>query len=364
MKRLLLPTIVLSLLVGAACTRTVIERVPASSPAAVDVGGVNPAGDPVVQVVKKVRPAIVNVTTDLFQPSPFAQPGRGVGTGVVVRSDGIVVTNFHVVEGATRITVITPPPHSKRYSARVIGGDQSGDIAVLKVDAQGLPTVPLGNSAQLQLGERVVALGYALALPGGPTVTAGIVSGQGRTIEAQDPNCTSCPNQRRVYNGVIQTDAAINPGNSGGALVNLAGQVVGINTAGANQAENIGFAIPINSAKPIIQHAVTHPSAPVAYLGVVTQDVSPGLAFQFNLAVGSGALVVDVIAGGPAAKAGIGRGDVITGFDGTKVTSSSQLGDLIHGHSPGDAVRVSFVQPGGARKTATVTLGVNPAPQA
>jgi serine protease Do len=365
MKRVLVPALAVSLLAATACTRTVVERVPTNSPAAVDVGGANPAADPVVQVVKRVRPAIVNVTTDLFQPTPFGQPGRGVGSGLLVRSDGIVVTNFHVVEGATHITVITPPPNSKRYTARVIGGDQGADLAVLKVDGQGLPTVPLGNSAQLQLGERVVALGYALALPGGPTVTSGIVSAQGRTIEAQDPNCGSaCPNGRRIYNGVIQTDAAINPGNSGGSLVNLAGQVVGINTAGANQAENIGFAIPINAAKPIILQAVNHPSAPVAYLGVVTQDVGPSLAFQFNLPVNSGALVLDVVAGGPAATSGIERGDVITGFDGTAVTSSTQLRDLIHRHSPGDAVRVSLVTRDRTRKTVTVTLGVNPVPQA
>jgi len=132
----------------------------------------------------------------------------------------------------------------------VIGGDQNADLAVLKIEAKGLHTVPLGNSGRLELGERVVALGYALALPGGPTVTSGIVSALGCTIQAQDPNCDTCKNGVRTYTGVVQTDAAINPGNSGGPLVNLAGQVVGIYTAGANQAENIGFAIATNGPGP------------------------------------------------------------------------------------------------------------------
>src|SRR6266545_3828172 len=329
MKRSLVPVIASAALAVTACTRTVIERVPVrSSPVTVDVGAADPSMDPTVRVVEAVRPAVVNVTTNLFQPNPLGgESGRGVGTGFVIRSDGIVVTNFHVVEHAQRITVITPPPDSTRYTARVIGGDQNADLAVLKIQASGLHTVPLGNSGRLELGERVVALGYALALPGGPTVTSGIVSALGRTIQAQDPNCDTCKNGVRTYTGVVQTDAAINPGNSGGPLVNLAGQVVGINTAGANQAENIGFAIATNAARPIIDDAATNPSAPVAYLGVSTQDVSPSLALQFGLAVQSGALVIDVVPGGP-----------------------------------GDDVAIGVVTPGGQEQTITATLGVNPLP--
>jgi S1-C subfamily serine protease len=365
MNRALVSLMVVSALAVPACTRTVIERVPVqSSPAAVDLGTADPSLDPVVQVVEAVRPAVVNVTTNLFQPNPLGgESGRGVGTGFVIRSDGIVVTNFHVVEHAQQITVITPPPDSKRYTARVIGGDQNADLAVLKIEAKGLPTVPLGNSGRLELGERVVALGYALALPGGPTVTSGIVSALGRTIQAQDPNCDICKNGVRTYTGVVQTDAAINPGNSGGPLVNLAGQVIGINTAGANQAENIGFAIATNAARPIIDEAATNPSAPVAYLGVTTQDVSPSLALQFGLPVQSGALVLDVVPGGPADKAGIRQEDVIVGLDGKGVTDSSALRELILSHRPGDRVPVSVVAQGGQKRTVTATLGVNPLPQ-
>ncbi len=365
MKRFLVPVMAVAVVVVTACTRTVIERVPVrSSPVTVDVGAADPSLDPIVRVVQAVRPAVVNVTTNLFQPNPLGgESGRGVGTGFVIRSDGIVVTNFHVVEHAQRITVITPPPDSTRYTARVIGGDQNADLAVLKIQASGLHTVPLGNSGRLELGERVVALGYALALPGGPTVTSGIVSALGRTIQAQDPNCDTCKNGVRTYTGVVQTDAAINPGNSGGPLVNLAGQVVGINTAGANQAENIGFAIATNAARPIVDEAATNPSAPVAYLGVTTQDVSPSLALQFGLPVQSGALVLDVVPGGPADRAGIRQGDVILGLDGKDVTDSTSLRELLLSHRPGDRVAVGVVTQGGQKKTITATLGVNPLPQ-
>jgi S1-C subfamily serine protease len=365
MKRFLVPVMAVAVVVVTACTRTVIERVPVrSSPVTVDVGAADPSLDPIVRVVQAVRPAVVNVTTNLFQPNPLGgESGRGVGTGFVIRSDGIVVTNFHVVEHAQRITVITPPPDSTRYTARVIGGDQNADLAVLKIQASGLHTVPLGNSGRLELGERVVALGYALALPGGPTVTSGIVSALGRTIQAQDPNCDTCKNGMRTYTGVVQTDAAINPGNSGGPLVNLAGQVVGINTAGANQAENIGFAIATNAARPIIDDAATNPSAPVAYLGVSTQDVSPSLALQFGLPVQSGALVLDVVPGGPADRAGIRQGDVIVGLDGKDVTDSTSLRELLLSHQPGERVAVGVVTQGGQKKTITATLGVNPLPQ-
>jgi S1-C subfamily serine protease len=367
MKRSLAAVLAAAVLAVPACTRTVIEHVaarsPQGSPASLSLsGGLDTSADPIVQVVQKVRPAVVNVTTDLVQQGPFGtQGGQGVGSGFIVRSDGIIVTNYHVVEKAGRITVITPPPDSKRYQARVIGGDQTADLAVLKIDASGLPTVSLGDSSQLLLGQRVVALGYALALKGGPTVTTGIVSALGRTIDAQDPNCDACANFSRTYSNVIQTDAAINPGNSGGPLVNLAGQVVGINTAGAGQAENIGFAIEIDAAAPTITAAAANPSAPVAYLGVVTEDVSQSLAFQFGLPVSTGAYVVDVTPGGPAESAGVQAGYVIVGFDGHDVTSSSQLGGLIRDHVPSDHVPLEVVTPSG-RKTITVTLGVNPLP--
>ena len=274
----------------------------------------------------------------------------------------MIVTNYHVVEGAQRITVITQAPDQQRYPARVIGGDPTADLAVLKISAQSLPTVALGDSSGLLLGQRVVAIGYALALPGGPTVTSGIVSALGRTIRVPDSNFR--PSGQRTYTNVIQTDAAINPGNSGGPLVNLQGQVVGIDTAGAgaSNAENIGFAISIDTAKSVIADAVSNPEAPVAFLGVTNQDVTPGLAFQFSLPVQRGVYVDAVAPQSPAEKAGIKAGDVIVAFDGHGVTTSDRLGTLIQAHTPGDNATVTVVDPNGNRRTVSVTLGVRPLP--
>ncbi len=367
MKRSLIVLLAAAVFVVPACTGAktglTVSRV---SPAAVDVSSLNTGNDPIVRVVQMVRPAVVSVTTDLIQQSQFgSQTGQGVGTGFIIRSDGIIVTNYHVVENAQHITVITPGPDVKHYDARVIGGDQTADLAVLKIDATGLPTVALGDSTKLQLGQRVVALGYALALEGGPTVTTGIVSALDRTITARDQNCSppTCANGSRTYSNVIQTDAAINPGNSGGPLVNLAGQVIGINTAGDSNAQNIGFAISISAAEPTIAQAVAHPLAPVAYLGVVGQDVTRGLAFQFGLPVSAGAYIVNPAPGGPAEAAGIGPGDVIVSFDGKAVTGWQMLGDMIRAHQPGDVVQVGYVTPSGDKKLVNVTLGKNPLPQ-
>ncbi len=368
MSRLLIPIVAVALALSACTSRgpTTSSSGPAglASPAAVTI----PSGDSgggVVGVVKQVLPAVVNVTSEVQQQLPFGatQTGKGVGTGFILTTDGYIVTNWHVVEGASRITVTTSGGDPKEYQARVVGGDANADLAVLKVDASGLPTVPLGSSGALQLGQRVVAIGYALALEGGPTVTAGIVSAMNRTISAQDLNCQTCKNRSRTYTGIVQTDAAINPGNSGGPLVNLLGQVVGINTAGAgaSQAENVGFAIAIDEAKPIIRQAVAHPEAPVGYLGVVTTPVTPQLALQDNLTVDHGAFVVDVTQGGPADKAGIARGDVIVSLDGKSVADNASLGSMIQSHKPGERVSVTIAS-GGSQRTVTVTLGTRPLP--
>lgn len=321
------------------------------------------SGDPIVAVVRKVAPAVVNVTTAVPNPDALlggADTGKGVGTGFIVRSDGIIVTNFHVVEGALNIKVTLPPPDNRSFTARVIGADQDRDLAILKVNGTGLPTVPLGNSKAAQLGERVIALGYALALPGGPTVTSGIISSLARTVQAADPQA---PNQIRTYQDALQTDAAINPGNSGGPLVDLAGNVVGINTAGNQQAENVGFAIAItDSVKALISQAISHPQGALAYLGVSSQTVDAGVAAQFDLAIDHGALVLALAPGGPADKAGINTGDVIVAFGGKTVQTSDDLGKLILDRKPGDAVPVNVVHRDGSKATLRVTLGVRPLP--
>ena len=319
-------------------------------------------GEPVEAVVERVLPSVVNVTTDIFQQDGT---GQGVGTGFIIRSDGVIVTNCHVVEAASKITVFTSDADPEQFDARVIGSDCLHDLAVLKIDAKDMPTVQLGDSADLVLGQRVVALGYALALEGGPTVTAGIVSSLDRTITAQDPNCdpeTCGADQTRTYSNVIQTDAAINHGNSGGPLVNMRGQVVGINSAGDDSAQNIGFAIAIDSVKQTIADAQENPLAPSAYLGVITQDVTTDLAFQFGLKVDEGAYVVSTTADGPAEGVGIQEGDVIVSIDGHDVVSGQDVGDILEGLDPGQQVPVEIVSTDGARRTIDVTLAARPGP--
>jgi putative serine protease PepD len=358
MRRALLALGVVAALAFSACTTGTTTTT--SSPA--EPKAVFPSSQPtvatgqgaVVQVVRNVLPAVVNVVAD-------SSEGQGEGTGFVVRSDGIVVTNFHVVEGASKVTVLSSAEEPVHYDARVIGGDEEADLAVLKVDATDLPTVAMGNSSDLQLGQQVVALGYALGLAGGPSVTTGVVSSLTRRITVQDSRCTGCTNGERVYTDVIQTDAAINPGNSGGPLLNMAGQVVGINTAGANQAENIGFAIQIDSIKPTIFQAAENPSQPVAFMGISSADASdPSVQFEFDPQVSSGAVIVDLVSGGPAEQGGIQVGDVVVQFGGQAVDSAERLGELIREHRPGDEVEVGVVHSDGSRDALTVTLGVNP----
>ena len=305
---------------------------------------------PVERVVRRVLPAVVNVVAD-----------GGEGTGFIIREDGVIVTNYHVVEGASSVQVLTSEEDPQAFDARVIGGDIQADLAVLDVDAEALPTVPLGDSDALGLGQQVVAIGYALGLEGGPSVTSGIVSSLTREITVPDPGCAECEQQQRVYADVIQTDAAINPGNSGGPLVDLAGNVVGINSAGSTGAENIGFAIQINSVKPTIFHAADNPGEPVAFMGVSSTDASdPEFQFQFNSAAGSGAGVVEVVPNGPAEAAGVEVGDVIVSFGGDEVSTSVELGEAIRSHEPGESVEFEVVRPDGEQATLTVVLGENP----
>jgi serine protease Do len=347
-------------LVASACTVRTTTTPPASPATGSALGSTLPASDePIAAVAAAALPAVVNVTTDVFSSS--GETGQGVGTGFIVRPDGIVVTNCHVVEGATAITVFTSAKDPDRYDARVIGGDCEHDLAVLKIDGNDLPTLPLGDSADLSLGQGVVAIGYALALQGGPTVTSGIVSSLDRTVQVQDPNCDVCRNFTRTYSSVIQTDAAINHGNSGGPLLNMRGQVVGINSAGADTAENIGFAIAIDSVKASIQQAIDEPLAPTGYLGVQTADVTPALAMQLDLSSDQGAYVVATTKGGPADDAGIRSGDVITSVDGKAVSDTGDLGQILADLEPGNSVPVVIERAGG-QQTLTVTLDARPYP--
>ena len=262
-RRMLVPLVAATALFASACSVSLGSgsgASPASGGTAStlqETTSTNSGGDPVVAAIDEVAPAVVTITSRMApQQSPFGitSGGEATGTGFVVRSDGVVVTNHHVIDGAQDVTVTMPQPDGRTLDAIVVATDEQHDLAVLRVDATGLPAVQLGNSADLQLGQQVVALGYALGLEGGPTVTSGIVSSLDRTIQVQDP---SAPSGTRIYADVLQTDAAINPGNSGGPLIDLEGNVVGIDSAGSSSAENIGFAIAVDAAKPLIDEALS-----------------------------------------------------------------------------------------------------------
>jgi putative serine protease PepD len=313
----------------AAGSATTATTAPATGSAAAPITG---AALDVKGILAKVEPSVVDIYASSRRES-------GEGTGIIISPDGYILTNAHVVEGASRVSV-SVAGSSKSLPATVIGADEGNDVALIKIDnASGLPAAELGRSADVKVGEDVVAIGNALGLRGDPTVTRGIVSALNRTVE----NLT----------GMIQTDAAINPGNSGGPLVNSAGQVIGINTAvAADGAQNIGFAIPIDKAKALADRLKTGQGpAPVAFLGVSTTETSDG---------SGGAQVVQLVAGGPAQKAGIAVGDLIVTFDGKPVSSADGLSGLVQARQPGDTVQV-VVERNGASRTISVTLGTKPA---
>jgi serine protease Do len=309
------------------------------------------AGD-VQSILARVEPAVVSIRTRTLSLGDFLKPvpGEGAGTGFIIGSDGVIVTNNHVVAGAQSIEVVFAD--DRKMPARVLGKDPSTDLAVVKVEAGGLPTALLGDSGQLKVGDDVVAIGNALALEGGPTVTRGIVSALNRSITAE--------NGERLEH-VLQTDAAINPGNSGGPLVNAAGEVVGINTAVAGDAQNIGFSIAISPARPIIdQLRQGTPTQSRPFLGVQMFTVTPSIAEGLGIKATSGALVADVTAGSGAEVAGLQKGDVITAIDGKEVKAAEDVTAAVNGHKPGDQIKVTYRR-GDATTDADVKLGERPA---
>jgi serine protease Do len=290
------------------------------------------------EIVKKITPSVVAIHTEVTAYDIFLQPipSQGVGTGIIIDSNGYIVTNNHVIENAQSVQVITDD--GKSYDAVKVNGDPLTDVAVIQIDAKNLPVAEIGSSKALLVGEGVVAVGNALALEGGPTVTSGIVSYIGRSI--MEPNGT-------VLYDLIQTDAAINPGNSGGPLLNMSGQVIGINSAVASQAENIGFAIAITPALPVIEQLIHQGRIVRPYLGV-------GLYTTTN-----GVVITSVDAGSPADKAGLEVGDTVTQFAGQKVTTAEELRlAIISGHI-GDRVEITFIRNGTENKT-FATLAASP----
>jgi serine protease Do len=334
----------------------------AAAAAATPANSTAPAALPdVASVAAKVRPAtvlvlnIVQGRTSRTSATTTDVP-QGAGTGFIIDSSGIIVTNAHVVEGAQKLKVQLPPPDGREFDATLVGTASNNDLAVLRISATNLPTVPLGNSSQLRIGEWVVAIGNALALEGGPTVTAGVVSATGR--DESEPSTTRGQAGPTLFD-LIQTDAAINPGNSGGPLVNMRGEVVGINTLGATDAQGIGFAIAIDTAKPIIDQLVKTGKVSVPYLGVQFGTVTPSIAAANGLARDDGVYVQQVVSGTPAAQAGIQQGDIVYGFDNATVTDITTFQKALYQHKAGDQVTLK-INRGGKEITVQVTLTEKP----
>jgi S1-C subfamily serine protease len=333
-------------------TRTIVEA-PATNANARPAAVIQSPGD-IQAILAKVTPAVVRINVTIN--SGFNGSEQGVGTGFIIDSDGVIVTNAHVVENAD--SVVVQLSNGRQVNGRVLGASSESDLAVVKIDGKNLPTVQLGNSDNLEVGDQVVAIGNALGLEGAPTVTSGIVSGLNRVL--QEPASNGNPDGVQIPN-TIQTDAAINPGNSGGPLVDANGDVIGINTAIANPSEsnNVGFAIAITPAKPVIDSLRNGQQPHLAFLGVGTQAVTSDVKDQFNLRVDQGAYVTSVSNGSAADSAGIRQGDVITKVAGKAVTSSEDVINAVRAHAPGDKISVT-VNRNGTQKTVQVTLRARP----
>ena len=337
--------------------------IPAAQPAA-------DLGDAFVAVVEAVRPAVVFIRSESApratrRSSPFdnffrepinpdPRPRRGQGSGFIISEDGYIITNNHVVENATRLTVRLLDRRS--FEAEIIGRDPNTDIAIIKIDADGLPAVSLGNSDDVRIGEWVLAIGNPLGEAFSFTVTAGIVSATGRGLQGLQ--------QEQLYRiqDFIQTDAVINPGNSGGPLVNIQGQVIGVNSAIASPTgtyTGYGFAIPINLARIVSEQLIATGKVTRAILGIQIREVTAEDAEYVGLDSIFGVTIQDYSsdADSPAQLAGLQYGDVIIELDGEHVSYVAQLQQNIGFRKPGDRVRITVARRGGVRDTVTVTLG-------
>jgi S1-C subfamily serine protease len=344
-----------ALLVGGSTSpgvAAVAVAAPAPAPAA---GPVAQSTIDVQQVYQQARGSVVNVTTGTIALDQLRRPqvvAAGMGTGVIYDPQGYILTNSHVIQnpdgsGPSRF-VRASLQDGRVADARVVADDPSNDLAILKIEAPNLQAAQIGDSDALGVGQPVVAIGYALALPGGPSVTAGVVSALGRSIE--EPNGVVLPN-------LIQTDTAINPGNSGGPLLNANAEVVGINTAGAERAQGINFAVAINEAKAAMQSAATTGQVVRPYVGVqVLGTVTPAIAAANGLPVDYG-IAVEPVPGGPAAQAGVRSGDIITAVDGTQVRSVQEFQRALYARQPGQTTQLTIQRQTGAPVTVSVTLG-------
>ena len=303
-----------------------------------------------VEVVKRLTPSVVQIVTETLAMGGFNQPvpSAGVGTGAILDEDGLILTNNHVIEGGRRITVTLS--NGKSFPAEVVGADPTMDLAVIRIEADGLQPAMLGRSSKLQVGEDVIAIGHALGLPGGPTVSKGVVSALGRSIQV-DAQTTMVD--------LIQTDAAINPGNSGGPLVNAKGEVIGINTAGFLGSQAIGFAINIDDAKIVVAQLIKEGRVDRGFLGISPANLSPGIANRVGAPVTEGIVIVQVVPGSAAADAGLMERDVIVKLDDEPIPNTGALSKFLIAHPPGDTVTVEFYR-GQEKRTTQITFGERP----
>lgn len=310
--------------------------------------------DPAVAVARKVQPSVVNIRIEKVVPGFFEmQRVRGVGSGVVYGSDGYIITNHHVVEDADEIWVtLGGEPDVK---GRVIGRDPETDIAVVKVDRTDLPEAELGSAKDLQVGELVVAIGSPYGFE--HTVTTGVVSALHRNVTTQGSQ-----GEMITFTDLIQTDAAINPGNSGGALCNAQGQIIGINTLIYSETggyQGIGFAIPIDLAKDVVDELIKTGRVSHPYIGVLGQTVDRDIAREYKLSVDEGALIVRVVEGTPAFEAGVREGDIVVAFDGESIKSMDEFIAAIRSKKVGDRVKLTYVHEG-KRVSVELTLAEKP----
>ena len=311
----------------------------------------------IAAVAEKVGPSVVSIVTETKSNSYYGSTsGSAAGTGIIVSKDGYVMTNNHVLEGATSVSVVDS--NGELYeNASIVGRDPLNDIAFIKIKSdKEFTAATLGNSSTIRTGQQVVAIGNALGQYSN-TVTSGIISGTGRPITADTGS-----GETETLTDLIQTDASINPGNSGGPLVNMAGQVIGINTAIVEDANGIGFAIPVNATKGVLAGVLETGKVSRAYLGVNYLTITPDVAREYNLDVNSGAYIhasgssSPVASGSPAEKAGLKNGDIITKINSKTVGKDGSLSSILGEYRPGDKITITYLR-GGKEQTTTVTLG-------
>jgi Do/DeqQ family serine protease len=323
---------------------------------------------PVVVAVEKVGPSVVNISTEQVveqRSSPFGAfrdpffdeffrdfapreryTRTSLGSGVIIRPDGYILTNQHVILKGSRIHVTLAD--EREFEAKLVGADSDSDLAVLKVQSgDDLPHVEMGRSDDLMIGETAIAIGNPFGLS--HTVTTGVVSAVGRTLQSDDQS----------YYDLIQTDASINPGNSGGPLLNIKGELIGINTAIYQKAQGIGFAIPVNRARRIVRDLISYGEVQLPWVGAIVQNLTPELAAHFGVRGRRGVLVRGVEQKSPAERAGINRGDVITAIDGRAVHSGDEYDQLLRDHAPGSQVHFTLRR-GGTERSITLTASHYP----